>query len=592
MPKLDKVQFKRSNVANKKPTSEQLMYGEIAINYAKDSEAIFFKNMENNIIEITPTKKTFNITWADLKKLRDDGSLAEGALYRITDYVTETRALDTRSTKHPFDIIVTAESKTKLNENALACQHEGDTYFANSNLSAWKLKYCLDNDTTRFSVAHTTAGKGVIWWMKDEQNNECYYDFKNIQFKRCKVRSTLNFASSLVSTCPYLGTNGDNSKGLSKGTDNDYIWCYTFSKYTKDSSLMEDASLTVSGNLLQCHDNCIEPLYASVKMDDGSWRLKVVPNNGVIYVNNFDSNPNDCLCYNNHISPNCHSFTAMAIRNAKCGYGCYKWNCGVKSYGWSCGASCYSWTCGGNNQNWHCGSGCFSWGIGVEGSRWSCGNGCWDWQCGNYCTMWSCGEECYQWKCGTACKNWHCGNNCRAWTCGDGCETWRVGDSCFGWTAAANCDHWSCGDVCYGWKCGQNCDYWHCGDNCYSWTAGEASSNWVCGDNCDGWVCGDNCNGWRCHGYNKQWECSANTTYFTLSRFVSYIIIASTKTPTYNAPLKNFTIGQNMSGMGGTEKATITIDNSKFPLGSNYEWTVARNSSGAIKQYCISDLIN
>ena len=52
MPKLDKVQFKRSDVANKKPMAEQLEYGEIAINYEKDSEAIFFKNSENNITEI------------------------------------------------------------------------------------------------------------------------------------------------------------------------------------------------------------------------------------------------------------------------------------------------------------------------------------------------------------------------------------------------------------------------------------------------------------------------------------------------------------------------------------------------------------
>lgn len=56
MPKLDKVQFKRSDVVNKKPTAEQLEYGEMAINYAKGSEAIFFKNNENNITEIKPVK--------------------------------------------------------------------------------------------------------------------------------------------------------------------------------------------------------------------------------------------------------------------------------------------------------------------------------------------------------------------------------------------------------------------------------------------------------------------------------------------------------------------------------------------------------
>ena len=35
MIKIDKAIFKRSDVVGKKPTAEQLDYGEIAINYAK-----------------------------------------------------------------------------------------------------------------------------------------------------------------------------------------------------------------------------------------------------------------------------------------------------------------------------------------------------------------------------------------------------------------------------------------------------------------------------------------------------------------------------------------------------------------------------
>lgn len=42
----------KSSVSGKIPTAEQLNYGEIAINYAKDSEAIFFKNSENNVVEV------------------------------------------------------------------------------------------------------------------------------------------------------------------------------------------------------------------------------------------------------------------------------------------------------------------------------------------------------------------------------------------------------------------------------------------------------------------------------------------------------------------------------------------------------------
>ena len=132
-----------------------------------------------------------NITWSELKNRRDQGNLKKGAQYRIIDYECTTTQTDTMSAKHPFDIIVTADEKNKLNENARAALHEGDYYFSNAGakLEAWELKYCLDNDSARFAWVDTTDGKGVIYWMKDEFNNECPYDFKNIQFKRYNYSS-------------------------------------------------------------------------------------------------------------------------------------------------------------------------------------------------------------------------------------------------------------------------------------------------------------------------------------------------------------------------------------------------------------------
>lgn len=132
-------------------------------------------------------ERTIALTYAELKALRDAKKLIAGQTYRITDFVTTTTQTDTRSAGHAFDVIVIADDEDTLNENALACLHEGDTYFADCKLSAWELKYCLDNDTDRFAWADVTNGKGVIWWMKDEWNNECFYDFKNIQYKRWKV---------------------------------------------------------------------------------------------------------------------------------------------------------------------------------------------------------------------------------------------------------------------------------------------------------------------------------------------------------------------------------------------------------------------
>lgn len=140
-------------------------------------------NDTNEKLENITSTTIIEITWSDLKAKRDAGELTLGQLYRITDYQCTTTESNTRSAGHQFDIIVLALSKNTLSEQAYAALHSGDTYFANNNLSAWKLWYCLDNDTNRFAWADSTNGKGVIYRMIDEFNNDVPYDFKNIQFK-------------------------------------------------------------------------------------------------------------------------------------------------------------------------------------------------------------------------------------------------------------------------------------------------------------------------------------------------------------------------------------------------------------------------
>ena len=130
------------------------------------------------------------ISYADLKTLRDNVQLVPGQQYRITDYTCTTTQENTRAVDHVFDIIVTADDASTLNEVARAVKHGGDTYFAGCDLNAWKIWYCLDNDTTRFAWADSTNGKGVIYRMIDEFDNDIPYDFKNIQFKHPKDTTT------------------------------------------------------------------------------------------------------------------------------------------------------------------------------------------------------------------------------------------------------------------------------------------------------------------------------------------------------------------------------------------------------------------
>jgi hypothetical protein len=105
--------------------------------------------------DISDIENCVKITYDELKSLRDSSKLIPGKQYRITDYITSTSQANTKSAGHQFDIIVTADDVNRLNEKARSIQHEGDTYFKDSNLSAWEIWYCLDNDTNRFSWAST-----------------------------------------------------------------------------------------------------------------------------------------------------------------------------------------------------------------------------------------------------------------------------------------------------------------------------------------------------------------------------------------------------------------------------------------------------
>lgn len=93
-------------------------------------------------------------TYANLVSLRNNNALTPGKLYRITDYTTTTSLTGTAAAGHVFDLIVMALDKNALSEEACAVTHAGDaSYWENSNLSAWRIWYCLDNDKSRFAWA-------------------------------------------------------------------------------------------------------------------------------------------------------------------------------------------------------------------------------------------------------------------------------------------------------------------------------------------------------------------------------------------------------------------------------------------------------
>ena len=240
-----------------------------------------------------------SITWSGLKTLRDGSKLIPGMQYRITDYQCTTIQENTRSANHQFDIIVTADSESVLNEEARAIQHTGDEYFANSDLNAWKIWYCLDNDTTRFAWADSTNGKGVIYRMIDEWNNDIPYDFKNIQFKHPNDTTTYphyyyTFASDNVEN------NTDCSLDIANKCYSNTIMEYINENIRSLNRIVFIGAMCYSNSFAE---NCFNNSFDAMCVDN-SFGPECSSNRIGQYCMN---NSFDCLCLSNSIGIDCHN---------------------------------------------------------------------------------------------------------------------------------------------------------------------------------------------------------------------------------------------------------------------------------------------
>lgn len=145
----------------------------------------------------------------------------------------------------------------------------GSTKTIPLSLSAWEIKYHLDNDKTLFNWA-SSNGKGVIYYMKDEFGNEAEYDFKNVKFER-KIVSSVDktVLSSLVGTHTWIN---DSSYAIHPGNTSKYF--YTFFK--EDGGTIIDSSLNgeCSNNIIKaCHktlnDNSVVRILNNIIIQQG-----------------------------------------------------------------------------------------------------------------------------------------------------------------------------------------------------------------------------------------------------------------------------------------------------------------------------------
>lgn len=240
------------------------------------------------------TDQAKSVTHAELVNLRNNNLLVPGMFYRITDYncsINETTSTSEvagyHSAQHPFDIVLLALSENKLAERGWTTHHEGDTYFADCNLAAWQVWYCLDNDTNRFTWADNVNGKGVIYRLIDEWDNDCCYDFKNIVFE---------FEQ---------GSQGESLYNAGNSSAADFGYVYTFNYFhlggtTGNKNI--DASVYQSSNASSgfcvCHNVISSPNHNKAYSNSG----QILPRIGFF----LDANANArTLCEGNKIDTFC-----------------------------------------------------------------------------------------------------------------------------------------------------------------------------------------------------------------------------------------------------------------------------------------------
>ena len=234
------------------------------------------------------------------------------------------------------------------------------TYFKDSNLAAWQIWYSLDNDAERFAWADTANGKGVIYRMIDEWNNDCPYDFKNIQFKRLAVTEYDKVPSLVVD-------NEDNNYGYYYGAltlfgdqaiqeatyGEDFVWVYTFAlkdlatETWHDYTILNSIGLkTDESVIITCHSNVIKEHRDEYLGEHGRkaiWLNNIVFFNCYADISSSDYSDYYSYCYSNSFGNNCNS---NSFGN-DCYYNSFGNNCYSNSFGNNCyynsfGNNCYN----------------------------------------------------------------------------------------------------------------------------------------------------------------------------------------------------------------------------------------------------------
>ena len=445
-------------------------------------------------------EKMVNVTYAELVTLRDEGKLIAGQMYRMTDYETTCTWENTQVAGHPFDLVLTALDNKTLDEKCSAIWSERDTdgYFANSNLPAWDVRYCLDNNKSRFDWAK--GGKLLTfdlspffsWLTEANATLTGKYEYDGTEYHK--------WEAIVEGELIYILTETDSPKGGDLAlmyivADGEAIEVDILSVFTEENGkgviyrLIDESENSVPydfKNIMFMRpltegrldgENGIETFCYTFCCID--WETYAIEDQSV-------KEPN--YCCNNKFATYCPDNVFLTFSGSNCYSNTFGDDCCSNTFG----NYCYSNTFGSNCSSNTFGDECYFNTFGEMCFSNTFGNYCYSNTFGNSCHSntfeYSCysnifGEMCFSNTFGSDCNNNNFGGNCYSNTFGSHCYNINFGGYCYSNTFGIDCYNNNFGvgcpsntfeNYCYNINFGGNCSSNTFGNRCYNINFGES----------------------------------------------------------------------------------------------------------------------
>ena len=277
------------------------------------------------------------------------------------------------------------------------------------------------------------VGRGVIYRLIDEWNNDCPYDFKNIQFKRWAITALTSGSDEMKAALiydadenpVYFGAKAYDSPVISGATldDDNYIFAYTFDGALKDAE----------GNITH-YDVSAAPFVGPQEFIDYMIEQEMGEGIADVCYDNFIGNYGEMDIEGYNLAPGLTLPDNVFFNSSYCyfdedeDYWSYAFaNCygnSLKSYcsNNTFGNSCLRNTFGNSFFANTFGNSCQSNTFGNWFSQNTFGNKCGNNTFGNYCQSNTFGNDFFNNTFGNSCSNNTFGNYCQSNTFGNGCS--------------------------------------------------------------------------------------------------------------------------------------------------------------------------